>query len=194
VLKLTFNDDLSEIRKSNYYEEAEMHIKIDLPDYFNGLAKLERNVGEYNTDLEKFIDHEIPELATNYLQENLSELAISTHKTEVEPMNSISLPRLLSWLIDYWLRGREFDIHYLDGNFNYQWTNIATVPNGLETNLREMTIRLQNHSEILSQIKGLRERGNMLVNRVEGLRTEVQNTIVFHIERKTYNTRCKECP
>jgi hypothetical protein len=67
VLKLSFNDDISEIKESNYYEEAEMHLKDDLPDYLNGLTKLEDDVKEHNTDVVRFIDCEIPKLVTNYL-------------------------------------------------------------------------------------------------------------------------------
>lgn len=32
----SFNENISEIRKSNYYEETEMHLKNDLADYLNG--------------------------------------------------------------------------------------------------------------------------------------------------------------
>jgi hypothetical protein len=171
-----------------------MHLQEDLPDYLNGLEKLERNVEEYRKDVEEFIDSKIPELVTNYLRQNLSMLTISNNRTEVEPMNSISLPRLLSWLNDYWLHGRDFDVHYYDNNFNYQGTNIATIPAELETRLRAMTTALQNHFEINSEIRTLRVRGEKLVERAEVLSTDINNAIVFPIDRKTYSTKCRGCP
>jgi len=173
-----------------YLDESGTPLATD-PD---PLAKLERNVGEYNANVDWFIDHRISELVTNYLHDNLSELAISNHRTETEPLNSISLPRLLSWLNDYWIRGREFDVHYADGNFSYKGTNIATIPNELEARLREMTTELQNHFEIKLQIGTLQKRSKELIERAEGLYIEMQNTIIFPIERKSYKTTCKECP
>jgi hypothetical protein len=109
-------------------------------------------------------------------------------------MNSISLYRLLSHLKEYWLLGSEFDIQYKDGNFNYQRDNIATIPDALEIKLRRMTSDLQNHYEITSEIHALKTSRDMLIKRAEELGTDIRNKIVFHIERKSYKTTCRECP
>jgi hypothetical protein len=57
-----------------------------------------------------------------------------------------------------------------------------------------MTTELQNHFEIKSEIKAFQERREKLVQRADELHAQVQNTIVFPIERKSYKTTCKECP
>jgi hypothetical protein len=194
ILELSFNDDILDIMKSKYYEEAKMHLSDDMPDYLNGLAKLQCDVEKYNTYVEEFVEQTLRKLVECYLKQNLKELAISNRIGEVEPMNSISLYRLLSRLKEYWLLGREFDVHYKDGNFNYQWENIATISDSLEIKLRRMTSDLQNQYDITSEIEALKTRRDKLIKRAEELGTDIHNKMIFHIERKTYKTKCRECP
>lgn len=130
------------------------------------------------------------------MTQKITTLSISHETANVVSMNSVSLPRLLSFLIEHWLSIRGFDINYNDvnGNFSLDHTNIATIPYKLEARLREAVEELKGHLEILSHISAFTESANNLINKSHELAKQVNVNIIVPIEKEQYNTVCDECP
>jgi hypothetical protein len=195
-LKLYFTDNISEIKESPYFNEARKHLAIDLPNYLLELDILEGSVTKLNKDVDKFFHRTVSDKVKNYLMQQMTALSISYERADIVPMNSISLPRLISFLTEHWLSVRDFDINYDDanGNFSLDHTNIATIPQELEAGLRDAVEQLKGHYEINSDIAGLRKSAENLINKSDELAKQIRNNILVPIEKEEYNTVCDECP
>jgi len=195
-LKLYFTFDISEIKESSYYNEARKHLTQDLPSYQAELEILEKYVTKFNDDVDKFFHKTNSDRVKNYLMQNMTSLSISFERANIVPMNSISLPCLISFLTEHWLSIRDFDINYDDANgyFSLDHTVIATIPKELEAKLRTVIEELKGHWEINSDISALRESANNLIDKSRELAKDIKNNIIVPIEKEEYNTVCDECP
>jgi hypothetical protein len=107
---------------------------------------LEGSVTKLNKDVDKFFHRTVSDKVKNYLMQQMTALSISYERADIVPMNSISLPRLISFLTEHWLSVRDFDINYDDanGNFSLDHTNIATIPTGVRSRIKRCSRTIES--------------------------------------------------
>lgn len=180
------------VRGSDYWEEGILHLKTDIEGFDNRFSWIEKNVNDYNNDLEKFEKEGRKELVAAYFEENGF---IVTDDVSRNPSNNTILIRiLLDRLKNYWKSKEDFRLVWDDELLKINGVEtIASIPSEDKTKVENCIEYLKNSDIVLRKYYDLAGYYNKIKEEAEGLSKEIGSKVIIKIEKGTYKTTCKDC-
>lgn len=112
TLRLGSLRNLDSVRNSPFFSEAEKHLIQDIPNYLEDITELENSASSFNSDLDEYRKI-LKNMVENFLNDQLPQLEHFVG-SEVAPLNSISVERLIQHLRPFWFLDSNFDMGLLE--------------------------------------------------------------------------------
>jgi hypothetical protein len=180
------------VRGSDYWEEGFLHLKNDVARFDSRFSWIEKNVNNYNDDLEKFEKEGRKELVANYLEENGFNVTDNVSKNPSK--NTILTRILLDRLKNYWKSKEDFGLIWDNELLKINGIEIiASIASEDKTKMENYIKYLKNSDRVLKKYYDLAEYYNNINEEAASLAKEIGSKVIIKIEKGTYKTTCKDC-
>jgi hypothetical protein len=187
--RISLNIPMSNLKKSQYFEEALRHLAKDIPGFRNELENQQNAVlafDKYRNQCYINLVYTLTKICTRY------KMNVTLDQTNIPQKNVLSVAGILNYLIPWWMNGTDFNHVIRDNAIIIQGGHFIAHIEEDNSNMESMILAMKNDPDALTIVSQYQTRMKIVIATGVFLKKVVER-VIAKIEKDEYTTTCDEC-